>query len=119
MGNVMFYENHNHSHRKRRIAQIFRGDLLWDTVQWAYVKSAHSAQSDPVFIAEYGVTTYSQMLQAWNAGKVILCRHGEYLLLLYRHKANTYFSFKTSTGNRVVTRSCYLNAWEYRSEDIS
>lgn len=92
--------------------------LLWDTSQGAYVKSTHAVQTHPVFVAEYGVTTYSQILQAWNAGKVILCRHGEYLSLLYRHKANTYFSFKTSTGNRVVTRSCYLNAWEYRSEDI-
>lgn len=30
--------------------------------------------SDDIFIAEYGVTTYQEILDAYNAGKIVLCR---------------------------------------------
>lgn len=53
--------------------------MLWDTAQKSYVESAYPVQPNPVFIAEYGITEYSVLLQAWNAGKVLLCKDNVFL----------------------------------------
>ena len=93
--------------------------LLWDAAFGVYRQSDLKMQEPCVFVAEYGVTDYETLLDAWNAGKVIFCRAGEYFSCLYRHKEGTYFSFKTATSSDIVTRSCYPSGWNSGREPLA
>lgn len=55
-----------------------------------------------VFIAEYGVTSFAEMEAAYNAGKLIFCRDGKYLVPMYDLIAGTSVSFYRTTSTQVV-----------------
>lgn len=64
-----------------------------------------------VFIAEYGVTTFAELEEAYNAGKVLFCRVGNYVVLMHSHIAGESTSFFRVTANDRTNYYCTVDGW--------
>lgn len=75
-----------------------KGVDYWTTSDKEEIKN----ESAEVFIAEYGVTTFAEMDEAYNAGKLLFCRDGKYLVPVYDFIAGVSVSFYRVTSTQVV-----------------
>lgn len=74
--------------------------------------AAESVKAE-AFIAEFDVTSWTDVTDAWNAGKLLFCRKGKYLMPLYSKDENIAL-FRVSSKESVLT--CKLtkhDAWVY------
>lgn len=70
-----------------------------------------SLNSD-IFVAEYNVTPYADILTAYNAGKALFVVHGSYGIFSlgsYSSTDNQFNFYHPATGISLEGRTCYLN----------
>lgn len=69
-----------------------------------------------VFIAEYGVTTITELEEAYNAGKMLFCKDGAYLSSLYQRSSSGSFSFYSNDSANQSNRYCTVKSgWNKKS----
>lgn len=92
-----------------------KGSITWNNFTNTYVRvqlasSSNAGQTlsasrywrgtDNVFIAEYGVTTYQQVLDAYNSGKLVVCSRDGILYTLSRF-GQSFFNFSCIVETNV------------------
>lgn len=78
----------------------------------------------PVFVAEYGVTTYAEIEAAYDAGKAVFCcKDGETCIMFGIDKADQFAAFMgfpdSSDIEHTVTYSVSPNGWNTSSNQLS
>lgn len=69
-----------------------------------------------VFIAEYGVTTITELEEAFNAGKMLFCKDGAYISPLYQKSSAGSFSFYSNDSANQTNRYCTAkNIWNKKT----
>ena len=87
-----------------KMEQLYTADeedvpyILWDANDWATKDEA-----DNIFYAEYGVTTNTEMAEALDAGKLLVCVDGRKMAVLRGSLSDKLFEF--NTGNEVYRNS--------------
>jgi hypothetical protein len=77
----------------------FNGKTMTAMAQFT---SSEAQAVQEVFIAEYGVTTFAEMDEAYSAGKVLFLRTGSYLVPMYNIEAGTSISFYRTTSSQII-----------------
>lgn len=71
-----------------------------------------------VFEAEYGVTTYNEIIEAHNEGKIVICQDGVWVTRLTRVQA-TQVQFQCSSFPNVTRLTCSdANVWSRGSFNV-
>lgn len=74
------------------------------------------AEGGGVFVATYGTTTSAEIEAAYQAGKNVLCRNGNYTAVLLARRSASSYSFGTVTfasNNRIMSYrfNCESDTW--------
>lgn len=64
-----------------------------------------AASACKVFVAEYGKTTFSQLVAAWDGGYVLFCKDGVYIYPLYK-KGDTSIQFRLNSQTSALCAWC-------------
>ena len=69
-----------------------------------------------IFVATYGTTSYSDVLTAYNAGKTIICKNGEFIGYLYDYMASIFYFYTFSKSsslysNCTIYHLSFTNSW--------
>ena len=73
-----------------------------------------------VFIAEYGVTPFAEMEEAYNAGKLLFCRDGKYLVSMYEFVSGTSISFYRATASAIINYyRTATGSWNSKTIELS
>lgn len=96
--------------------------ICTNTNVWSLNDVTSGSQDSNIFIAEYGTTTYQEIIDANTAGKTIFCRTstGSVLPLAYAHitgASEIKFVGNTDDGEREVVCSS-TNVWSINDIDI-
>lgn len=86
--------------------------VLADGEHWGDWYTANNIVTDN-FVAEYGVSTYADIYNAFTAGKSVYCKNGYYVLPMtfYQNQSNTARFSGTAGGEEVV--------WQVRTNEWS
>lgn len=74
--------------------------------------TVEKGQLDGRFIAEYGVSTYADIYNAFTAGKSVYCRNGYYVLPMTFYQNQSYTArFSGTAGGEEVVWQVKMNEW--------
>ena len=73
-----------------------------------------------VFIAEYGVTTFTEMEEAYNAGKLVFCRYNNNLIPMHECVPGKNMAFYKVSSTQIQNCYCTLvNGWRSQNNILS
>lgn len=77
--------------------------------------------SSDVYIVQAGTTTFSEILEAYNSNKVILCYYNNRIYQLASYANDNTFSFVNVNGSQMLSANCYnrsTNFWTFSTVSL-